>query len=784
VQPRRKILLVSLLVVLVATTGGALSLLLSSLPRRDGAATVAEMSATVHVELDVHAVPRLRGVTIEDVLSAEGFMHAQERYFQMDLLRRSAAGELAALFGARALSVDRARRPYEFRRRAAALRAALPPRHRGWLEAYVQGVNAGLHDLGAAPPEYLVFRAHPEPWTVEDSLLVVYAIYTMLSNNEAYEIPQAVMEAALPADVYEFLTPSTARLDRPLLFPDGDRTGGYAPARIPPAESMSLRERRPPYPPGRIVAPAFSGAASNQWASGAERSARRDAVLANDPHLELRVPNIFYRAELYWPGHAVRGVSIPGLPGVLLGASETLAWGATVSYADQSDWIVIEVDERDARRYRTENGMAEFGTATYAIAVAGQTDAEPLEVRTTKWGPVLDTDGLGRPLVLEATWLEQDGINLDLLDFMLADSVAEGLDVVERFAGPALNWMLADSTGAIGWGVNGPVPRRIGFDGSVPRPRSGGTLRWDGTVTMPRRGPETGVLFTANNRTLPRQEAASLGRIWMPPLRAQRIEELLAARERFTEQAFQTMQLDTRTRGYEPIRALVLEIVPAGETDARLRFARATAQDWNGRADAGEIGFLLMQTYYRVLLERVLAPLLASAFERDRGFVYRWPLAGEPLARLLEERPLHLLSAEYADWPELLRAALAEALERLAVDEAGAFATWGEANRLDVAHPLAGIPLLGRRLRWPAHAQSGSTVSVRVATPNYGAALRMAVSPAKPEAGFLDLPGGQSGHWLSRNFADLHTGWANGTPTPFLAGPTISAFDLLPAKRD
>src|SRR5262245_13888608 len=219
----------------------AYAVLAAALPRREGEAVVAALTETVEIELDAHAIPRIRAATVEDALRGQGFMHAQERFFQMDLSRRSAAGELAELFGERALPFDRAQRKFDFRTRARELAAALPPRHAAWLAAYVEGVNAGLADLRARPPEYWVARSLPEPWTIEDSLLVVYSVYTMLSNNESYERGQAAMYAALPESVYEFLTPSSSRFDRPLVHDGTDPTGGYAPLAIPASTAIQPR---------------------------------------------------------------------------------------------------------------------------------------------------------------------------------------------------------------------------------------------------------------------------------------------------------------------------------------------------------------------------------------------------------------------------------------------------------------------------------------------------------------------------------------------------------------
>ncbi len=768
----------------------AYALVADSLPRRGGRASVAGLAAPLDIQLDAHAVPRIKADSLADALRGQGYLHAQERFFEMDLLRRAPAGELAALVGPAALGLDRGVKPFEFRRRANALLAGLPPEQAGWIRAYTEGVNAGLADLGARPPEYWLLGAPPEPWAPEDSLLVVYALYTMLSNNEAYELPQGVMRATLPAPLYDFLTPSASRFDRPLVSAASgasDPTGGYLPLPIPDASTIDLRTRPTRPAPLPRVEPPLLGPASNQWALDPSRSVTGDALLANDPHLQLRVPNIFYRAELYWPEHAVRGASIPGLPGVLIGASDTLSWGATVSNADQSDWVVVEPLATDAHRYRTPEGSEPFGETTVTIEVAGR-PSETLDVQTTRWGPVVEHDWRGRPLALHATWLEPGGTNVEMLELMQARTVGDGISVLGRWAGPSLNWMLADAHGAIGWVVNGPVPQRIGFDGSSPESLADGTRRWEGNRAPPvLLASATGALFTANNRTLPRDRSAEESRMWMRPLRAQRIDELLRAQPKFAERDFLRMQLDTRAEGYDRIRDVLLEVVPTDEPEPLLKSARDAAQHWNGHADTDQVGFRILHVYYRALLERVLGPLLDAAAQADPRFVYRWPLADEPLRRILDERPMNLLPSTFDTWPEFLRAVLLDALKEIAADprRPGVDATWGEFNRLDVAHPFAGLPVIGSLLRpwlaFPAAPLPGSFVSLRVAAPSYGAVLRMSISPAHPERGIFEMSGGQSGHFLSPNFDDLQPDWIDGRPTPFLAGPTVDEIELVPA---
>jgi len=274
--------------------------------------------------------------------------------------------------------------------------------------------------------------------------------------------------------------------------------------------------------------------------------------------------------------------------------------------------------------------------------------------------------------------------------------------------------------------------------------------------------------------------ANALSRMWMRSHRAERIATLLAGSVSLDEDDLFRMQLDTKAAAYEPIRELILEVVASDAADPALAAARRHALDWNGSADHAGPEFLTLQRLFLALLGRVLAPLLGPAVAADPGFVYRWPLAEEAMLRILEERPAHLLSSEYADWDSFLRAIVRDAMS---TDDENFDRPWGLANRLNVGHALRGLPLLGRLLQLPAEPQSGSTVSLRVATPRRGAVFRMVVAPAAPERGILQMLGGQSGHFLSANFIDQHYDWAADVPTAFLAGATVTSIRLEPQDR-
>ncbi len=777
-------ILITAVVVLTGTTIALWMMLTASLPRSTGSVTVHGLANEVVIELDALETPIIRTTTMHDALLAQGFVHAQQRYFQMDLARRHAAGELAELFGTIALPLDRDQRRYQLRQRARQLLDTLPAEQRSWLLAYADGVNAGLADLGARPPEYWLLRARPTPWLPEDCVLVLFGMYTMMSMNHVFELPNGVMQATLPEELFAFLTTSGSRFDA-LVDASGALRSDYQPLPLPDSDVIDLRRlpEAPQDPLRQLVAPPLYGpAGSNQWAVGGALTRNGRAMLANDPHLRLQLPNVFFRIHLHWAEHGAGGISVPGLPGIVIGASDQLAWGATVSNADQSDWVVIEVDPDDPSRYRVPEGHERFRTTMEQIHVRGAA-TDTLDLRTTRWGPVIENDWLDRPLALRATWLEADGANLTLLNLPLARNVDEALATLAQWSGPSLNWMLADAGGRIGWTINGPVPERAGFDGAVPVSWADGTRGWNQWLDLPAiSADENGSLFTANSRTLPHALSDGISRAWMRPLRAHRIATLLSEGTAFTEADFVAMQLDTRAAGYDALRDLLLDVLPDNEPDERLRTVRAIVAGWDGHAQIDQPGFRLLHNYYLALLERVLGALLVTPAETHAQFVYRWPLADEPLRRILEERPDHLLPPGHDDWPAFLRQILVDSLnDDQRTTGASLDRPWGDVNRLTAGHVFADLmPWLRTRLSMADEPLPGSMLSLRVAAPDYGATARLVIAPAAPGAGVLQMPGGQSGHPLSARFDDQTRDWLTGSAVPFLPGPAVSGFVLRP----
>jgi penicillin amidase len=644
-----------------------------------------------------------------------------------------------------------------------------------------------LEDLGARPPEYWLLLSRPAPWKAVDSILVLGGLFEMLSIDRKVEQPLIVMREALPPELYDFLTPDTTRFDAPLIRSD-DGGSGYEPLPIPGPQVVDLRSRSPLRLERPVVTSPFRRpGGSNNWAVSGRRSSHGGAILANDPHLGLGVPGTWYRIELHWAGRAARGVSAPGIPTVVIGATEKLAWGSTNGFGDHDDLIIIEVDQDDPSRYRVPGGYESFVEQVEVVRVRNGEDDE-VRVRQTRWGPVIAEDAFGRPLVLRSTGDAPWSFGVVSPALLLADSIEEGIRAARGIPGASQNLLLVDTHGRIAWALSGSFPKRVGFDGKAPMSWADGSVRWDGLLEESLRpvivDPPSGVLFTANGRTIPAETGREIAHAWAPSFRSARIAELLQGDAVLDERKMLAMQLDTRSRLHDTVQEIILEVVEEGDADMSLQRAKVLVQRWSGTADADQTAFRLLSEYHNALREEVIAPLLQPCLEVDPDFYYTWLTVDEPLMQILEVRPPHLVPPGHASWKGFLRETLRKTLERIESDpsETPLDAPWGEVNRAAIAHPLArAVPLLAGLLNMPEDPMPGYWSTLRVHIPGLGASMRMVVSPGREDEGILHMPGGQSGHFLSPHYADSHGAWVDGAPSPFLAGPPVSRLTLVPA---
>lgn len=778
--------------------------LTDSLPRLEGEAAVAGLAAPVKIERDALGVPTIRAESRLDVARATGFLHAQERYFQMDFLRRQAAGELAELVGERLLGADRRLRPHRFRAEAGRVLRDSPPATRALLEAYAQGVNQGLGALEGKPFEYLLLGTEPAPWKPEDSLLVQFSMFLLLQDETGeYESILGLMHDELPAELAGFLAPlGTREWDAPLFGEPLD-----APP-VPGPQAVNLRAAPTPLPKAASrrsnveedMPLASTLAASNAWAVAGSHTADGRALLAVDMHLALAAPTLWYRATLVWPAagggeRRVSGVTIPGVPLVVVGSNGSVAWGFTNSRIDTTDVVLLEIDPRNPDTYLTPQGPRRLERHREVLRTSDGTE-ETIEVPWTIWGPVIEKDHLGRQRALRWVAHEAGAVNLGLVDLETARSVHEALTVARRSGIPAQNFLAADAAGHIGWTIAGRVPRRLGHDGKLPSSWADGSRRWDGWLAdgdIPRSvDPASGRIWSANQRMVGGADLERLGHgsNYVLGARAGQIRDGLFAVEKAGPADMLRIQLDDRAPFLERWQKLLLATLTpeALAADPRRRELRSFAEQWGGRAAPDSVGFRAVYEFREAVAELAFEPLVAPCKKASTEFDHTeiQQLEG-PLWRLVSERPTHLLDPRWPGWPNLFLAAADVVIAGKPEEEdeevpSLAERTWGERNRAAIRHLFSrAIPLSGRWLNMPADPLPGADFTPRVQLPSYGASERLVISPGAESAAIFHMPGGQSGHPLSPHYRDHHAAWVKGEATPFLPGPTAATLNLVPA---
>ncbi len=795
-------LLILLAVLALAAVAGGLwfrGRMKASLPRLDGEVALTGLSAPVEVERDELGVPTIRGANRLDIVRALGFLHGQDRFFQMDLLRRQAAGELGEIIGSAVLKADGRNRVHRFRDRARRTLAAASPEEKAVLAVYTEGVNAGLASLGEKPFEYLALRTDPAPWRPEDSILAILAMFIELHDEDgSNEGDLGFLHDTLPQPMFDFLTPVGTEWDAPVV---GEV---IATPPIPGPEVFDLRQRPAPPKAASLRRPVHrrgreereTAVGSNNWAVAGTHTADGRALLADDMHLGIQIPNTWYRASLTWPDgagghHRITGVTLPGTPAVVVGSNGHVAWGFTNSYGDWTDMVVLEVDPRNPDMYRTPQGFRPFTKVKETLRAKGGKD-EVLEVKESIWGPVIDTDHRGRPRVLAWTAYHPEAVNLEgMVGLERARTLEDAMAVANRSGIPPQNFVVADRTGRIGWTIMGRIPRRVGFDGRVPTSWADGTRRWDGWLApeeAPRLvDPPSGRIWTANARVVDGEMLAAIGNGgYALGARARQIRDDLMKLEKATPKDLLAIQLDDRAVFLEHWRGLLLKVLSPEAVKGhpqRAELRRLVETTWTGRASVDSAAYRLVRAYRNFVTERVFDSLLGQAEKPPEERVGPTHQFEGPLWRIVTERPAHLLDPGVKTWDEQLLGAADDMLEYYGEQGALADRTWGERNTTQIQHPLSqAVPALGRWLDVPARQLPGDEDMPRVQGPDSGASERLVVSPGHEEAGFFHMPVGQSGHPMSPYYFKGHDAWEEGRPTPFLPGPAVHRLRLTPAR--
>ncbi len=766
----------------------------ASLPPLDGRIAVPDLASPVAIERDAAGVPVIRGETRADVARATGYVHSQDRWFQMDLLRRSGAGELAALLGPELLEKDRRIRVHQFRKRARETLAALPAGDRALLEAYAAGVNAALADARMPPFEYLLLGQDPVPWLAEDSLLTVYAQWIDLQGLDANsEQRNGRLAAVLPQSLYRFITEPDPDWEAPL---DGSRLPRTP---LPTPDEYDLRRLDPALfervDPLIAAMPGLARSAdsdvaigSNSWALAAARVEAGGALLANDMHLSLRVPNVWYRARLIVRTEQIdiSGVTLPGVPVMVAGSNGYVAWGYTNSYGDFQDLVAVQPAPDGDDRYLTADGPRAFDREVERLEATGVA-AEELVVRNTIWGPVIGRDGADSELALAWTAHRAGATDMGLLRLETARDLDAAAAIIAGAGMPAQNVLIADRGGRVGWVLSGRLPARRGFDPARPAVWLESGVGWQGWIPREESphllDPPDGAAWSANARVVGGDSYARIGDgDFAPAARARQIRARLRELDRATARDLLAIQLDDRAdylSHWQPLLRQALErLGNAG--------AASLVAGWSGHAAVDDAGYRLLREFERRVVARAFTMLVIEAAARWPEFSWEAPQRFTETAwRLLRKRPANLLDPRFSDWDAWLDDIAAQTVATLPQGCSSlADCPWGWTNRAAIQHPISlALPQLARWLDMPAEPLPGDWSVPRVQSPVFGASVRFVVSPGREAEGYFHMPGGQSGHPLSPFYRAGHEQWVRGERAPFLPGPARHTLTLVPAAR-
>ena len=816
---------VGLLVVLALLAYGFLR---GGAPRLDGDVVLEGLSAPVQVTRDALGTPSIIAGSRPDAMRVLGYLHAQDRFFQMDLARRVAAGELSDLVGSAALDYDRRQRIFRLREVAKQILSRATPAQRSLLQAYADGVNAGLKAIATWPFEYGVLFRRPQPWQPEDSILVIHAMYFELQSPEdRHESQLALMRDVLPPPLFQFLSAAGTQWDAPIVgkpmevppmpgagvidlrrasppklaftsedepADTGSNSSGAAGVFDRHAGGMPIRTSAPTWMWRQEGAPGtgqsyddeIADIGSNNWAVNGAHGAGGHAMVANDMHLGIRVPNTWYRAQWSYPDPSMTdahltltGVTLPGVPALVVGSNGHVAWGFTNSYGDWSDLVLLHIDPNDPDRYRTAEGWKHFEHHTEVIRVKHGSDAS-LDVRDTVWGPVLDQDHNGNWRAIHWMAADPEATDLELGDMDHARDVQGAMAVANRAGMPEQNFVTADADGHIAWTIAGRIPLREGFDPLVPsywdKPGTG-WMGWLDPAKYPRVvDPADGRLWSANARVVDGPMLAQIGDGGYDlGARAGQIRDDLHARETFAASDLLAIQLDDRAKFLARWRSLLLQLLNPQRVFShpdRAAFRQAVS-DWDGRASVDSVGYRLVREFRSQVEDLVMAPLFAACKQADPKFDYHGLAQLEgPLWALVSQQPKNLLDPTYKDWDALMLDAVGKVSDSIAATQKPLSAyTWGARNEVHFRHPLSGaLPFLSRFLDMaPAHLPGDSNMP-RVQGRDFGASERMVVAPGHEAEGIFEMPTGQSGWPLSPFYRNSEPAWEKGEATALLPG--------------
>jgi penicillin G amidase len=798
------------LAIILCVAGGVLwfrAAVYSALPQLDGTILVPGLGAPVTVVRDRQGVPHIKAAALDDLFFAQGYVTAQDRLWQMDMLRRYGGGELAEILGPRYVALDRQQRTLLMPSVAKTAAANLPARERAYFEDYARGVNAFIAGDAYLPVEFRLFRYRPRPWTVSDSLLVAgNMVQTLNLRALPDELAREEISARVGPDMAADLYPNSSWRDHPPVGSPGRDEFVPPEEDQPPSEEEQQAPPTPPSPaPRRKKAvgtrlTAFAGEyarpesqyvkrdtrndvlfpGSNNWVVSGAHTVSGKPLLANDMHLEHTLPNVWYEAHLSSGDFDVAGVSLPGMPFVIVGHNRRIAWGFTNVEPTVADIFVEYFNARG--EYLTPDGWRAPEVRHEVITVHGQS-AEDLAVTITRHGPIISglspEDIHGSPvrrterppdkrkLALKWTAYEPGALQVPFFDMNSARDWPSFRQALQHFTSPAQNVVYADIDGHIGYQAAGMIPVRAAGDGALPVSGADNFHEWTGFISFEQLpsvfDPASGVIATANGRITPDGYPNSISAEWGPPYRTARIYRVLGADRKYSPADMLALQTDV----YSDLdrfcaERFVYAVDHSSQPNERVRQAADLMRNWDGRISVDSVAANIVVHSRQTLSRLLLEPRLGD-FWQD----YSWFMSSVWTENMLLHQPARWLPTTFASWDELLAAAVSEAVNAPGAARTWEGWQWGKEHYVDVEHPIFGMaPLLRRWTGTGRQPQSGNGLTVKQVGPRFGPSERMTIDFSNLDGSTLNIVNGQSGNIFSPHYMDQWSAWYGGTTFP------------------
>ncbi|HLV86285.1 MAG TPA: penicillin acylase family protein [Candidatus Sulfotelmatobacter sp.] len=751
----------------------------SALPRLDGTLQVPGLAAPVKVTRDRHGVPAIEAANFQDLFFAQGFVTAQDRLWQMDVMRRFGAGELSEILGEETLRHDREQRILGLRAAAKNSLQMTESRDRAYFEAYAAGVNAYIASCGShLPIEFRILRYTPKPWQAEDSFVIAAQMVKDLNYHYFYDALSrekilAKLGPELTADLYVNRSfhdrpPTVMREDLSETQNDSNDPDDDSDDDSGPDNSITHDRSNPMM---RSEELAVNG--SNDWVVSGAHTVTGKPLLSDDMHLGHQMPNLWYEAHLHSGDFDVAGVTLPGTPFVIVGHNARIAWGFTNVGPTVTDVYIENFNQQGA--YQTPGGWIQPEHRQETIRVKGKPDVN-LDVRITRHGPIISELVPGDTRALALRWTLYDGVRVPFFDVNSAKNWDEFRHAFSMLDAPGQNVVYADVDGNIGYQTTGKVPIRAAGDGSLPVSGADNAHEWTSFIPfdkLPRTyDPPSGIIGTANGRITPDDYPNSVSMEWEAPWRTARIYHVLESGRQFSTADMLGLQTDVHSEAeLFAAERFVYGVDHASKPSARVRQAADLMRNWDGRMLASSAAPTITQVSIRQLQRLLLEPKLGSApADSDPESAtlswqtYSWEMRSVWLENILLHRPKRWLPDKYKSFDELLAAAVDAAVSSPQAPKNLSSWKWGDFNAVEIQHPILGrLPLIRNWSGPGIQEQSGSGYTVKAVTRHHGPSERFTANLADLDQSTLNTVTGQGGNFLSPYYMDQWKAWYDGT---------------------